>query len=128
MPGESFYRENILDHYKKPRNFGKLEDAHSQAEDSNPLCGDEIAFYLKFSEEKISEIKFSGSACAICLASASMLSQEAKGKSIQEAKKIGKRDILGMLGIDPGPVRLKCALLPLKVFKLALYKHMGMRG
>jgi len=125
MTNGELYRENILDHYKRPRNFGKMAKPDSQAHDSNPLCGDEMTFYLKASGGKVSDVKFEGSACAICLAAASMLSGEVKGRKLAEAQKLGKARVLSLLGIDPGPARLKCALLPLKVFKLALYKQMG---
>jgi len=119
------YRENILDHYKRPRNFGALPSPDSQAHDSNPLCGDDITFYLTVENGKVKEVKFEGSACAICLAAASMLTEEVKGKKLEDARKYGKEQLLSTVGIDPGPTRLKCALLPLKVFKLALYKFMG---
>lgn len=119
------YRENILDHYKHPRNRGKLAHPDSEAHDSNPLCGDEIAYYLKFENGKVSEIKFEGTACAICLASASMLTEEIRGRKIDEARAYKKEELLATVGIDPGPARLKCALLPLKVMKLAIYKHLG---
>ncbi len=125
MSTDGMYRENILDHYKHPRNRGKIEHADSSAHDLNPLCGDEITYYLKFESGKVSEIKFEGSACAICLASASMLTEEVKDKKLEEARTYGKEALLSTVGIDPGPTRLKCALLPLKVFKLALYKHLG---
>lgn len=125
MPNEGMYRENILDHYKRPRNRGEVAAPDSEAHDSNPLCGDEISMGLKVRDGKLAEIKFEGTACAICLASASMLTEETKGKKVEAARKIGRGRILSLLGIDPGPVRLKCALLPLKVFKLALYKYLG---
>ena len=125
MATADMYREDILDHYKRPRNKGKLPGADSSAHDLNPLCGDEITYYLKFEGGKVSGIKFEGSACAICLASASMLSEEVQGKGMEEARGLKKERVLSLLGIDPGPARLKCALLPLKVFKLALYKHLG---
>lgn len=119
------YRENILDHYKHPRNRGAVAKPSSSAHDSNPLCGDEISMSLAVKGGKLADVKFEGTACAICLASASMLTEEVKGKSVAAARKAGKEQVLSLLGIDPGPVRLKCALLPLKVFKLALYKHLG---
>jgi len=119
------YRENILDHYRHPRNRGKISKPDSEAHDSNPLCGDEISMSIAVKEGKISEIRFEGSACAICLASASMLTEEIDGRGLGEARAYGKEKLLSLLGIDPGPARLKCALLPLKVFKLALYKHLG---
>lgn len=119
------YRENILDHYKHPRNRGKVQKPDSEAHDSNPLCGDEIAMSLAIRDGKIVDVKFEGTACAICLASASMLTEELKGKGVKWAQKYGKKELLSLVGIEPGPVRLKCALLPLKVFKLALYKFLG---
>ena len=119
------YRENILDHYKHPRNRGKLVEPDSSARDSNPLCGDEISMSISVKGGKIADVKFEGTACAICLASASMLTEEAKGKKTLDAAKIGKEKVLSMLGIDPGPARLKCALLPMKVLKLASYKYLG---
>jgi nitrogen fixation NifU-like protein len=125
MATADMYRENILDHYKRPRNRGALNSPDSQAHDLNPLCGDEITMSISVRDGKIDGIKFDGSACAICLAAASMLTEEVKGKKIEEARKIGKERVLSLLGIDPGPTRLKCALLPLKVLKLALYKYLG---
>jgi len=119
------YRENILDHYKHPRNRGRADKPDSEAHDSNPLCGDEISMSMKFASGKVSEIKFEGSACAICLASASMLTEEVKGAKLDTAREMKKEKVLSLLGIDPGPARLKCALLPLKVLKLAVYKHLG---
>lgn len=121
------YRENILDHYKRPRNRGHLDGPDSECSDSNPLCGDEIMMQIRVDKKnaRISDIKFEGTACAICTASASMLTEEVKGKTLEEARKASKEKMLGMLGIDPGPSRLKCALLPLKVMKLAIYKYLG---
>ncbi len=127
MATADMYRENILDHYKRPRNRGRVASPDSDAHDSNPLCGDDISMTMKFDPEsgKVSEIKFEGSACAICLASASMLTEEVKGKKLEEARGMKKERVLELLGIDPGPTRLKCALLPLKVMKLAVYKYLG---
>jgi len=119
------YRENILDHYKRPRNRGTLAGADSEGFDSNPLCGDEIGMQIIVKGGKVADIKFTGSACAICTASASMITEEAKGKRLDDARKIDKGHVLALLGIDPGPTRLKCALLPLKVMKLAVYKYLG---
>jgi nitrogen fixation NifU-like protein len=125
MATPDMYRENILDHYKRPRNEGALEKPDSEAQDSNPLCGDVVGMQLAIKNGKLSGIAFKATACAICTASASMITEEAKGKTVGRAQKIGKVQVLSLLGIDPGPARLKCALLPLKVFKLALYKHLG---
>ncbi|MCX6772388.1 MAG: SUF system NifU family Fe-S cluster assembly protein [Candidatus Micrarchaeota archaeon] len=125
MASEQMYRENILDHYKRPRNKGTLVSADSEGFDSNPLCGDEIGMQISVKGGKVADIKFSGSACAICTASASMITEEVKGKKLEAARKVSKEQVLAMLGIDPGPTRLKCALLPLKVMKLAVYKYLG---
>ncbi len=116
------YQEQILDHYKNPRNFGKMLDADLHAKDSNPLCGDELTIYIKVSGDgKITDIKFYGHGCAISQASASLLTMRLKGKNIEEAKKVDTENIVKMLGIKLSPVRLKCALLSLQVLKKALF-------
>ena len=126
---EDMYRENILEHYKKPHNRGKIAPPCSQGHAINAFCGDDITFCLKVGgkkgSEKVAEVKFDGVACAICTASASMLTEEVEGKALDAARAIGKERVLELLGISPGPMRLKCALLPLKAFKLALYSHLG---
>jgi len=126
---EDMYRENILDHYKKPHHRGKMANASCSGHAINPFCGDDITFYLKMAgkkgAERVEGVSFDGHACAICTASASMLADEVRGKMAGQARAIGKERVLGMLGISPGPTRLKCALLPLKAFKLALYSHLG---
>ena len=105
------YAENILDHYKNPRNKKKLEDATVSKPGANPLCGDHLVMYLKIENDKITEATFEGKGCAISQASASMLTEILPGKTVEEAKKISKDDILEMLGVEIGPTRLKCALL-----------------
>ena len=122
---EDMYRENILDHYKKPHHRGKMARASCSGHAINPFCGDDIIFYLRMHGSKVEEASFDGHACAICTASASMLADEVKGKDTEKARAIGKERVLELLGISPGPTRLKCALLPLKAFKLALYSHLG---
>jgi nitrogen fixation NifU-like protein len=119
------YKDIILDYYRNPRNFGDLSDADVRAKDSNPLCGDIIEMQLKIADGKISDIRFKGKGCAISQASASMLTELAKGKTLDEIKAMGKPDVLNLLGIDPGPSRIKCALLGLKVLKLAVYVYLG---
>lgn len=119
---DDFYRENILDHYRQPRNTGTLDDATHSHEENNPLCGDVIRIDLHVNEnDVIDKVAFSGKGCAISQASASMLTEMIAGKSLEEAKQIGKDDILEALGIDIGPVRMKCALLSLKVLKAGAY-------
>ena len=115
---ELIYQENILDHYKNPRNFGKIENASVHHHEYNPLCGDKIDIFLIIDEsKKVVDVKFQGSGCAISQASASMLTEEIKGKSVEELKSFTKENILKMLGIPISPVRLKCALLSLDTLK-----------
>jgi nitrogen fixation NifU-like protein len=119
---EDLYRENILDHYQNPRNYGTLDDPDISYEDDNPLCGDVIRIDIKLDDQdRISQVAFSGEGCAISQASASMLTEEIVGKTLDELKQISKDDILDMLGIQLGPVRIKCALLSLKVLKAGAY-------
>jgi nitrogen fixation NifU-like protein len=119
---DDFYRENILDHYRNPRNKGHLENPTHSHEEHNPLCGDVLHIDLHVNDEDvIQEVRFDGQGCAISQASASMLTEMIQGKTLEEAKQVDKEDILEALGIDIGPVRLKCALLSLKVFKAGVY-------
>ena len=112
------YQENILDHYKSPRNFGKIENASVHHHEYKPLCGDEIDMFLIIDEnKKVVDVKFNGHGCAISKASASMLTEQIKGKSLDELKILTKEYILEMLGIPISPVRLKCALLSLDTLK-----------
>jgi len=125
MSFDDFFRQNILDHYQNPRNYGTLEHPDISAEDSNPLCGDEIRIDLHVKDGIIEDVRFSGKGCSISRAAASMLTEEIRGKTLEEVKRIGKDDVLEMLGIELGPVRLKCALLALKTLKVGVY---GVRG
>jgi len=125
MSFDDLYRQNILEHYQNPRNFGTLEHPDISAEDSNPLCGDEIRIDLLVKDGVIEDVRFSGKGCSISRAAASMLTEEIRGKTLEEVKRIGKDDVLEMLGIELGPVRLKCALLALKTLKVGVY---GVRG
>jgi nitrogen fixation NifU-like protein len=119
---EDFYRENILDHYRNPRNKGRLEHPTHTHEEHNPLCGDVIRIDLHVNEDNvIDQVRFDGHGCAISQASASMLTEMVQGKTLDEAKALSKEDILEALGIEIGPVRLKCALLSLKVLKADVY-------
>jgi nitrogen fixation NifU-like protein len=119
---EDFYRENILDHYRNPRNKGQLEDPTHTHEEDNPLCGDVIQIDLHVNDgDVIEQVRFDGHGCAISQASASMLTELIQDKTLEEAKELSKEDILEALGIEIGPVRLKCALLSLKVLKAGVY-------
>ena len=116
------YQEQILDHYKHPRNKGPLPDATYNAHDSNPLCGDEVVLHLKVDASRVAEVRFEGQGCAISQASASMLTTMLKGIPVADAQTLDREAILKKLGIPLSAVRLKCALLSLHVLKLALGK------
>jgi len=123
-----FYRELILDYYRNPRNFGKLDPHDIEAKDLNPLCGDEVEMQIRVSpdKEKIEDIRFIGKGCAISQASASMLTEMAKGKPLDWVKGLSREDVLKMLGTtDLGPARIKCAMLSTKVLKTGVYGYLG---
>jgi nitrogen fixation NifU-like protein len=124
---DELYRENILDHYKNPRNHGVMEDPDAHAEGKNPLCGDETEIFVKFGSDgaTIEDIKFHGRGCAISQAATSMLTEMVKGKQASEVATLTRDDILEEVGIPLTPVRLKCALLGLTTLKLALHKEKG---
>ena len=107
---EDLYRDNIIDHYQNPRNYGTLEHPDISYEDSNPVCGDEIRMDLKIQNGRVIDARFQGHGCSISQASASMLTEEIIGKTLEEVRQIDKQYLLDMLGIPLGPVRLKCAL------------------
>lgn len=119
---DDLYRELILDHFQNPLHRGELDPNDISFEDDNPLCGDHIRIDLRVDEqERVSEATFSGQGCAISQASADILLEEIIGKQLDEVKQLTKEDILELLGIELGPVRLKCALLSLKVLKAGVY-------
>jgi nitrogen fixation NifU-like protein len=121
---DDIYREIILDHYRNPRNKGKLPGADISTHDSNPLCGDEIDIHMKIQGDRIMDIKFEGRGCAISQASASMLTEMVINKPLTSVKDIAKMDILENIGLtNLGPARVKCALLALKVMKLGMVNY-----
>ncbi len=119
---DDLYREIIVDRFKNPHFKGKLDTGNISFEDENPLCGDLIHIDLRVDEEGvICEAAFDGHGCAISQASADLLLESVIGKKVDDVKSMNKQDILDMLGIELGPVRLKCALLSLKVIKAGVY-------
>lgn len=119
---DDLYREIIIERYKEPLYRGELDPHDFTFEDENPLCGDHIRIDVRVdAENKIAEAAFSGHGCAISQASADLLLESIIGKSLDEVKALTKQDILDLLGIELGPVRLKCALLSLKVLKASVY-------
>ena len=125
MSSADIYREIILDYYRNPRNYGKIQDPDISQRDSNPLCGDELEMHLNIKDDKVADVKFTGKGCAISQASASMLTELILGKDFEYVKKLTKEDILDNLGLhDLGPARIKCALLSLKVLKSGLYSYL----
>ena len=119
---DDLYRELIIERYKSPQYRGELDPHDISFEDDNPLCGDHIRVDLRLDEDdRVAEAAFSGQGCAISQASADLLMESVVGKSLAEVKTLNREDILDMLGIELGPVRLKCALLSLKVLKAGAY-------
>jgi nitrogen fixation NifU-like protein len=114
------YRENILDHYGNPRNEGMLEDADISHERQNPVCGDVVRLDIKLEDGKVKEVRFRGQGCVISMASASMFTEKIKGKTISELQELDEEDIFDMLGIELGPSRFHCGVLPLRVLEEAL--------
>ncbi|MDP6648023.1 MAG: SUF system NifU family Fe-S cluster assembly protein [Candidatus Woesearchaeota archaeon] len=120
--GEGIYRENILDHSKHPHNHGSIENAEIKFTENNPLCGDVISVNLKLNKHRVEDIKFNGSGCAISQSAASILTDEVKGKTLEEVKKINREDVVDLLGIEIGIVRTKCAVLALVAIKEGINK------
>ncbi len=122
-PSESMYMEHILDLYKHPHNFGTISTPTFHHKETNPLCGDEVEMFVILKNNLVQDVKFGGHGCAICMACASMLTDEVKGKTAEHILKMGNEDIYRMLGIHLSPSRVKCALLPLFTIRNGLFFH-----
>ena len=117
---DSLYKEIVLDQYKDPHNFGTLDPADYTAEDSNPLCGDQIRMDLRVEDGIVTDVKFNGRGCAVSIASASILTDMVLGRPLEEVRQISKDELLDEIGIPVSPARMKCATLGLTVLNMSL--------
>ncbi len=125
MMAEEMYADIILEYYRNPVNKGVITNPDISARDSNPSCGDVVEINIKLNDKHVKEIKFNGKGCVISQASASILTEFVKGKSIDDVKRITNEDIFKLLGIKLSAVRVKCALLPLNVLKIGVCDYAG---
>jgi len=119
----NLYRERLMDHYRHPRNKGRLENPVFSSGQFNPSCGDSVSFEAQVQENKITALVFEGKGCVISQATASLLTEFAVGKELSELLKIDKDFMLKLIGMELGPTRLKCALLPLEALQEGIKKY-----
>ncbi len=118
------YQDNILDHYENPSHWGTLDHPTFEIRDLNPLCGDEVRIQARLDDEcRLSELRFEGKGCVISLAAASMLLEVVEGKTLDEVKKMGRQDMLDLLGVPLTTMRVKCAMLPLRALEKAIHRY-----
>lgn len=119
------YVDELIEQYEHPHNKGVIEKADGEMHEHNPLCGDDITIYFSLKDNRIKDIKFVGSGCVISMSTASKLTDIIKGRGLGEIERMGAKDVIELIGIDPGPARLKCATLSLRALKEAvfLYEH-----
>jgi nitrogen fixation NifU-like protein len=125
MSDDDLYREHILEHYKRPHNFGELDPHDLDAFEQNPLCGDELGVHIQVSDGQIADLRFHGHGCAISQAAASIASEELKGMPLEQAGSLSADWMIDLLGIPISPTRRKCALLNLKVMRRAITGDAG---
>jgi nitrogen fixation NifU-like protein len=126
---DDLYRDEILEHYRNPHNFGTLEQPTTVKEGANPLCGDRITLMLGIDDDgNVQDVAFTGRGCAISQASASMLTDEIKGKPLSEIALMGRTEVLENLGIEISPARMKCAMLSLETLKSAVGDRIDWQG
>ncbi|VVB76926.1 Iron-sulfur cluster assembly scaffold protein IscU 2 [uncultured archaeon] len=121
--GLDMYAEELIYNYEHPSNKRKMDDATASTHEDNVSCGDAITVYLKIAKNKITDASFEGSGCVIAMGTASMLTEHLKGKSVGEVESMTKDDLLKVIGVNPGPVRMHCATLSLKAVKKAVFEH-----
>lgn len=114
------YQDRVLDHYRNPRNVGVADPADADATVDNPLCGDEIRFTATVVEGRLADVRFEGRGCAISQASASLLTERARGMTVPEARALAQEDVVALLGVPVSPVRLTCAMLALNALRKAI--------
>jgi nitrogen fixation NifU-like protein len=122
---DSPYQERVIDHYRNPRNQGVLADPDLSAELDNPVCGDVVRIDVRLEDGRVAEARWSGRGCVISLAAASLLTQDLLGRSVEDLHALQDTDVFGMLGFRPGPVRSRCALLPLRALQAGLVQIEG---
>jgi nitrogen fixation protein NifU and related proteins len=124
----NFYKEELLDHFKNPRNYGELENCDIDSQELNPSCGDNIKIQATVKNETLEKIKFTGKGCVISLATASMLIQDCIGKSLDQVLLLDENYLMNLIGIPLGPNRLKCALLPFMALKNGILQYKAKKG